>query len=93
MREYCWTRCLIREEDEPPGPGWQYYGGCIRGTKEDHTASVWRLTRWAKEDGDTTRFEVTERTTKGKGWALQLLGTYQHKELTARERALALLNK
>lgn len=71
MPEYVWTRCLIREEDEPPGEGWQYAGGCIRGTREDYNASIWRLTRWVKEGGQTERFQVT---IKSRSRAMSLLG-------------------
>ncbi len=91
MLEYVWTRALIKEEETPPGPGWQYYGGCIRGTREDPTASVWRLTRWAKKEGDTTKFELITTRPKGRNWALEALGTYTKKEISAREKVLALL--
>jgi hypothetical protein len=73
MLEYVWTRSFIREEETPPGPGWEYYGGCIRGTREDPTASVWRLTRWAKKEGDTTKFEHITTRPKGRNSALALL--------------------
>ncbi len=54
--EYCWTKVRSFEDDEAPGLEWQYYGAHIIGGQYDPEGRYWRVTRWAKESGETSVF-------------------------------------
>ena len=89
MREFFWTRCRCHEDEEPPWPGWVYYGGCIKGSIDD-PVNLWRVTRWAKEGGETTLYPRVcpptlapldkYHTVKGKERAMSLLNFQSKKE-------------